>query len=49
MICTIREEIEIVLHPIDMNREDGFHLSKTKKLIFSLKTHKKPPSPDSLR
>lgn len=49
MICTIREEIEIVLHPINMNREDGFHLSKLWKHIFSLKNHGKPPSQDSLR
>lgn len=47
MVCTIREEIEIVLHSINMNREDGFHLSKSWKLIFSLKNHRKPPSQDS--
>ncbi|XP_023713940.1 uncharacterized protein LOC111867937 [Cryptotermes secundus] len=48
MICTIREEIEIVLHSINMNREDGFHLSKSWKFIFSLKNHGNPTSQDSL-
>jgi hypothetical protein len=40
----IREATEIELHPNNMNRKDGLHLSRSwKPLIRSLKGHRKPP------
>jgi hypothetical protein len=46
--CIIREATEIKLNPNNMNREDGFRLSKScKQLISSLKDRRKPPSHDS--
>jgi hypothetical protein len=42
-----RETTEIELHPNNINREDGFCLSKSwKPLICSLKDRRKPPSQD---
>jgi hypothetical protein len=39
MDCTVREAIEIKLHPYNINRVDGFCLSKPwKPLIGCLKT-----------
>jgi hypothetical protein len=43
----IREPTEIELHPNDMNREDGFCISKSwKPLICCLKDCRNPPSQD---
>jgi hypothetical protein len=43
----IREAIEIEPHPNNINREDGFCLSKSwKPLIYSLKDHRKPRQSD---
>lgn len=44
-----REVIEVELYPSNMNREDGFHFSRSwKPLISSLKNHTKPLSQDTL-
>jgi hypothetical protein len=44
MECIIREATEIELHPDNMNREEGFSLSKLWKLLFQiLKEWKKVP------
>jgi hypothetical protein len=43
----IREATETELHPNNMNRENGFCLSKSwKPLICSLKDRRKPPQHD---
>jgi hypothetical protein len=34
MECMVREVIEIELHPGNMNREEGFSLSKSWKPLF---------------
>jgi hypothetical protein len=40
----IRKTSEIELHPNNMNREDGFRLSRSwKPYIHSLKGYRKPP------
>jgi hypothetical protein len=40
----LREVIEIELHPNNMNKEDGLHVSLSwKPLIHFLKEHRKPP------
>jgi hypothetical protein len=47
MYYIIREEIQIELHPNNMNRKDGTCLSQSwKLLIYSLKQWRKPPPKD---
>jgi hypothetical protein len=42
----IRKEIDIELHPDNLNREEGFSLSKAWKLLLQTLTERwKPPPP----
>jgi hypothetical protein len=44
MECIIREAKEIKLNPVNMNREEGFSLSKSWNLLLqTLKEQKKTP------